>query len=76
MLEKVTEIICDVLNLESSDVEITLETSFKEDLGMDSLSAVELSMAIEDEFNIEISDDSAENFVVVSDLIDYILSQM
>ena len=43
---------------------------------MDSLSAVELSMAIEDEFNIEISDDSAENFVVVSDLIDYILSQM
>lgn len=76
MLEKVTEIICDVLNLESSEVEITLETSFKEDLGMDSLSAVELSMAIEDEFNIEISDDSAENFVVVSDLIDYILSQM
>lgn len=76
MLEKVTEIICDVLNLESGEVEITLETSFKEDLGMDSLSAVELSMAIEDEFNIEISDDSAENFVVVSDLIDYILSQM
>lgn len=76
MLEKVTEIICDVLNLESSEVEITLETSFKEDLEMDSLSAVELSMAIEDEFNIEISDDSAENFVLVSDLIDYILSQM
>lgn len=75
MLEKVTEIICEVLNLDIDDVEITLETTFKEDLEMDSLSAVELSMAVEDEFNIEVSDDSAEKFVVVGDLIDYILSQ-
>ena len=76
MLEKVTKIICEVMSLELDEVEITLETSFKEDLEMDSLNAVELSMAIEDEFGIEISDDSAEKFVVVSDLIDYILSQI
>ena len=76
MLEKVTKIICEVMSLELDEVEITLETSFKEDLEMDSLNAVELSMAIEDEFGIEVSDDSAEKFVVVSDLIDYILSQI
>lgn len=75
MLEQVTEIICEVLNLDTDDIEIKLETRFREDLEMDSLSAVELSMAVEDEFDIEVSDDSAENFVTVSDLIDYILSQ-
>lgn len=75
MLEKVTEIICEVLNIDIDDMEITLETNFKQDLEMDSLSAVELSMAIEEEFNIEVSDESIEKFVVVGDLIDYILSQ-
>ena len=75
MLEKVTEIICEVLNLDIDDIEITLETKFREDLEMDSLNAVELSMAVEDEFNIEVSDDSAEKFITVADLIDYILSQ-
>lgn len=76
MLENVTKIICDVMNLELGEIDITPDTSFKNDLGMDSLSAVELAMAIEDEYEIEVSDTAAEKFVVVSDLIDYIMTQI
>lgn len=76
MLEKVIDIICETANLELGEVDITSETNFRDDLDMDSLNAVELVMAIEDEFNIEISDDTAENFSTVGDLVDYILSQI
>ncbi len=58
VLERVTKIIVDRLGVEESKV--TLEASFKDDLGADSLDVVELVMELEDEFDMEISDDDAE----------------
>lgn len=66
VLEKVTKIIVDRLGVEESKV--TLEASFKEDLGADSLDVVELVMELEDEFGVEISDGDAENINTVGDL--------
>ncbi|MCY7911849.1 acyl carrier protein, partial [Bacillus haynesii] len=59
-LERVTKIIVDRLGVDEADV--TLEASFKEDLGADSLDVVELVMELEDEFDMEISDEDAEKF--------------
>ena len=58
MLEKLKHVIVEQLGVEES--EITLESSFIEDLGADSLDVVELIMALEEEFNIEIPDEDAE----------------
>ena len=58
VLERVTKIIVDRLGVEES--KLTLEASFKDDLGADSLDVVELVMELEDEFDMEISDDDAE----------------
>ena len=54
--------------------EINNESSFIDDLGADSLDTVELVMALEEEFDIEISDEEAENISTVQTAIDYILS--
>ncbi|EDB7040501.1 acyl carrier protein [Listeria monocytogenes] len=70
VLEKVTKIIVDRLGVEESKV--TLEASFKEDLGADSLDVVELVMELEDEFGVEISDGDAENINKVGDAVKYI----
>ncbi|EAD1295374.1 acyl carrier protein [Listeria monocytogenes] len=70
VLEKVTKIIVDRLGVEESKV--TLEASFKEDLGADSLDVVELVMELEDEFGVEISDCDAENINTVGDAVKYI----
>lgn len=70
VLEKVTKIIVDRLGVEESKV--TLEASFKEDLGADSLDVVELVMELEDEFGVEISDGDAENINTVGDAVKYI----
>lgn len=67
---KVKGIIGDQLGVGES--EIHLESSFIEDLGADSLDIVELVMAIEEVFDIEIPDDDAENIKTVKDAIDYI----
>lgn len=74
VLERVTKIIVDRLGVEESQV--TLEASFKDDLGADSLDVVELVMELEDEFNTEISDDDAEKIASVGDAVNYINSQM
>ncbi|WP_394232560.1 acyl carrier protein [Niallia oryzisoli] len=70
VLERVTKIIVDRLGVEESQV--TLEASFKDDLGADSLDVVELVMELEDEFDMEISDDDAEKIATVGDAVTYI----
>jgi acyl carrier protein len=68
--EKVKEIISKQLGVSPSD--IIPETSFVEDLGADSLDTVELVMAFEEAFGIEIPDEDAEKIVKVKDAIEYI----
>lgn len=70
VFDKVKKLIAEQLDVEES--EITLESSFQEDLDADSLDVVELIMAIEDEFDIEISDEEAEKISTVKDAVDYI----
>lgn len=68
--ERVKKIISEQLGLEDEDV--TPEASFVEDLGADSLDTVELVMAFEEEFGIEIPDEDAEKILTVQNAIDYI----
>lgn len=70
MFEKVKAIIIDQLSISDEDL-ITPETTL-EDLGADSLDMVEVIMAIEDEFDVQIKDEDLETLKSVSDLIDYI----
>ncbi|MCC3357504.1 acyl carrier protein [Bacillus sp. REN16] len=74
VLERVTKIVIDRLGVEESAV--NLEASFKDDLGADSLDVVELVMELEDEFDMEISDDEAEKISTVGDAVNYIKSQL
>lgn len=74
VFERVTKIVIDRLGVEESAV--TLEASFKDDLGADSLDVVELVMELEDEFDMEISDDEAEKISTVGDAVNYIKSQL
>ena len=71
MFEKIKSIIADQLGIDDLDT-ITMETSLVEDLEADSLDAVEVIMALEDEFGIEIPDEDAENFKTIWDLYKYI----
>ena len=68
--EKVKEIIIDQLGVDEKQV--TASALFIDDLGADSLDTVELVMALEEEFDIEIPDDEAESITKVQDAIDYI----
>ncbi|MDP7557096.1 MAG: acyl carrier protein [Nitrospinaceae bacterium] len=68
--EKVREIIVDQLGVD--DKQVTTGASFIDDLGADSLDTVELVMALEEEFDIEIPDEEAEKITKVQDAIDYI----
>ena len=68
--ERVKEIICEQLGVEED--EVTLTAKFIEDLGADSLDTVELVMAFEEEFDLEIPDEDAEKIVNVGDAIQYI----
>lgn len=68
--EKVKKIVVDQLGVDVA--EVTPEASFIEDLGADSLDTVELVMALEEEFGIEIPDEEAEKIVTVKDAIEYI----
>ena len=70
MLDKAIEIIRETLRL--GDVELTEDTNLKDDLGADSLDAVEIIMDIEDEFNIVFDYDDLSNFKTIKDLFYYI----
>ena len=70
VFEKVKNVIIEQLGVAENN--ITMEASFIDDLGADSLDIVELIMALEEEFDIEIPDSDAENVVTVGDVVEYI----
>ena len=68
--KRIKEIVAEQLGVE--EAQVTNEASFMDDLGADSLDTVELVMALEEEYDIEISDENAEKIQTVQDAIDYI----
>lgn len=70
MLEKMKEIIAEQLSVDESEIELT--SSFKDDLGADSLDLFELVMALEEEYDIEIPSEELENILTVKDVMDYL----
>ena len=68
--KKVREIIVEQLGVSADQV--TMEASFIDDLGADSLDTVELVMALEEEFNVEIPDEDAEKITTVQDAVNYL----
>ena len=72
--DKVKKIVVDQLGVKEADVQI--DSTFIDDLGADSLDIVELIMAFEEEFEIEIPEDAAEKIKTVRDAVDYIEKQI
>jgi len=70
VLNKVVDIVCDRLSASKDDV--SPESSFVEDLGADSLDTVELVMAFEEEFEVEIPDDEAERITTIQSAVEWI----
>jgi len=70
VLDRIVKVVSEELAI--SEDEITEDASFIDDLGADSLDVVELIMALEEEFDIEIPDEDAEEIATVSDAVDYI----
>ena len=70
IFETVKSVVAEQLGVDES--EITMESSFNDDLEADSLDIVELMMALEDEFKIEISDDDAGKISTIGDVVEYI----
>lgn len=71
ILERVKEVISEQLGVEDAD-SITMDTTFIDDLGADSLDIVELIMALEEEFDMEIPEIEAEKIISVGDVVEYI----
>ena len=68
--EKLKKIIAEVLNVDEE--EITMDTTFVDDLGADSLDIFQIIMGLEEEFDIEIANEEAENIVTVADAVEQI----
>ena len=68
--EKLKKIIAEVLNVDEE--EITMDTTFVDDLGADSLDIFQIIMGLEEEFDIEIANEEAENIVTVEDAVEQI----
>ena len=68
--DKVKEIVVEQLGVD--EAEVSIDSTFIDDLGADSLDIVELIMAFEEEFNVEITDDVAEKIKTVKDTVEYI----
>ncbi len=74
LLQKVKEIVADKLSI--SEDQVTEEASFIDDLGADSLDTVELVMALEDEFDMDIPDEDAEKLTTVGKAMQYVLGHL
>lgn len=74
VFDKVKDIIVEQLSV--NEDEVTMEASFVDDLGADSLDVVEFIMALEEEFDIEIPDEAAEKVGTVGDVVEYIKSRV
>jgi len=74
LLKKIKAIVSDKLSI--SEDQVTEEASFIDDLGADSLDTVELVMALEDEFRMDIPDEEAEKLTTVGKAMDYILAHL
>lgn len=72
--EKVKEIIMDTINCDGD--KIVMEASLKDDLGIDSLDAMELSMALEEAYGLTIDEEDLHGFVTVQNIVDYIDSKV
>ncbi len=72
--EKLKKIIGEVLNVDED--EITMDTTFVDDLGADSLDVFQIIMGIEEEFDIEIANEEAENIITVADAVEQIKNAM
>ncbi len=72
--EKLQSIIAEVLNVDAED--ITMATTFVDDLGADSLDVFQIIMGIEEEFDIEIPQDAVENIVTVGDAVEQIKNSL
>jgi acyl carrier protein len=70
IFKKVVKIVADELNV--SQDEITMDTDIQTDLGADSLDAVELMMALEEEFDIQIPDEEAQKFKTIKDIVNFL----
>ncbi|MDF2949998.1 MAG: acyl carrier protein [Sedimentibacter sp.] len=70
MFERIRDIVAEKVGVEID--EITMETSFADDLEADSITLFELVMALEDEFDIEIDDESIEQITTVGDIVNYL----
>nr|WP_312576364.1 acyl carrier protein [Sedimentibacter sp.] len=70
MFERLRDLISEKLSVDSDD--ITMETSFADDLEADSIALFELIMAIEEEFDIEVEDESIESISTVGDIVNYL----
>lgn len=73
IFDKIKEIIVEQLGVDESQV--TLETSLTKDLEADSLDAVEIIMAVEEEYGIEVPDEVAEKFTNIGDIVDYVTEE-
>ena len=73
LFEEIKEIICE--QLKAKPEEVKLETSFIDDLGADSLDSIELVMALEEKFSIEIPDEDSEKMNMVGDVVKYIAAK-
>ena len=72
--EKIKAIIAEVLNVDEN--EITMETTFTDDLGADSLDVFQIIMGLEEEFDIEIANEDAEKIVTVGDAVEQIMNAL
>lgn len=70
VFEKIKAILCEQLEL--NEDQVTMDSNIAEDLGADSLDVVDLIMSIEDEFDVEVPDESIESIKTVGDVVNYI----